>query len=140
MERRVLSIGLADLTGWQQAIAGQPLEAVGNLLEEAYGRAGDAIVDNGARVHKYMGDAVMFVADSAASAVAAAHAIAATGPFRIGDRDLRFRVGVASGEVITGEFGHSSLRRWDLFGDVVNRTVDLLAEAKVSPSQVAIAS
>ena len=108
------------------------------LLQAAYAQAGDAIVANGGQIRKYMGDAILFTVPEAGGAARAARAIAESGPYRVAEWELRFRVGVASGEVAVTTVGHSSLLVEDIIGHTVNRAAQMLEAAKASPTGVAL--
>lgn len=136
-ERRTLTVGFADMTGFMRLVDGQSEEAVADLLQRAYEVVGDAVVRRGGRVWKYLGDAVMFSCPEARGAAAAAGEIAQHA-FSIGDGTARFHVGVATGEVVMGEFGHASFRNQDIFGHTVHRAAQLCDQAKRLPSQVAL--
>ena len=137
VERRELSVGMADMDGFMKAIEGHPDDAIADLVQRAYEGIGDAVVRHGGRVWKYLGDAVLFSCDTPAAATQAAHEIAQQ-RFKLGDRELRFHVGVATGPVVQGTFGHASFRNEDIFGHAIHRAVMLGAEAKRNDSHVAL--
>src|SRR5262245_59841278 len=138
MERQRLSVGFADMMGFARAAETTSDEAILATLQQAYASAGDAIVAHGGRINKYIGDAVMFVVPDPAGAARAASAVADTGPFVLGEAELRYRVAVATGEVVAGRIGHPSLEQEDVFGHTVHRAARLLAEAGRSPGRVTL--
>lgn len=130
------SIGFADLTNWTRAAESLGDEGAVGLLEDAYKVAGDAIEKHGGSIHKYMGDAVMFVFSDAASAMAAAREIVAF-QRTISGLDVHFSAAVATGDVLQVQLGHPSKRMDDIIGATVNRAGKLLAVAQRSPDRVA---
>jgi adenylate cyclase len=141
LRRERITVGFADLGGFMKAVEGVSDAEIGAALQDAYTQAGDAIVRHGGRILKYLGDAILFRFDDAPGAVRAAHEIAATGPFRAGADapEMRFHVALATGDVVSGTFGHSSLRGEDMFGHVIHRAATtLLREAKQRPDHVAL--
>lgn len=135
IERRTLTVGMADMSGFMRLVEGQSEEAVADLLQRTYEAIGDAVVGRGGRVWKYLGDAVLFSCPDARSAAGAAQEIAAQ-RFPIGQGEGRYHVGVATGDVVIGQFGHASFRNEDIFGHTVHRAAVLSNRAKQEPSQV----
>ena len=98
------------------------------FIQGYYEVCGDAVVRRGGEIIKYIGDAVLVIFPEGKEEDAIRAAIEA----RKGFQDLRERlkikhpvemeVGIGSGTVTIGEFGHSSHREIDLFGEVVNET------------------
>ncbi len=107
-ESAVLAVGFADLVGFTRLSQRLDDTELAALIEGFEAMASDAIVVNGGRVVKMIGDEVMWSAQPAASSEIAL-LLAET----FDDPDLPgARVGVASGRVIT--------RAGDLFGPTVN--------------------
>ena len=129
IQKRELSVGMADMDGFMKAVEGHSEEAIAGFLQQAYEGVGDAVVRQGGRVWKYLGDAVLFSCDTPAAAAKAANEIAAQ-RFPIGANQVRFHVGVATGPVVIGTFGHASFRNEDFFGHTIHRAAMLSNEAK----------
>jgi adenylate cyclase len=137
LEVHQLSIGFADMDGFMKVAEGGTDADVAALVQATYRAIGDAVLRNRGRVRKYLGDAVMFSCPDPASAVKAAHEIAAL-RFRHRDQEVRFHVSVATGTVVGGTFGHSTHRHEDIFGHTIHRAAILGREAKADPSHVAM--
>lgn len=97
------------------------------FLQIVYEELGDVIVEHGGEILKYLGDAILciFSADSENQAVECALELRKTFSDVVGGRDLsseiELEIGIGSGEVGVGVFGHKSLRQKDVFGEEVNR-------------------
>jgi len=138
MGRMPFSVGFADLAGFGAATRALGDEAAVTLLDEAFAAAGEAITARGRRIRKYVGDSILFTFIHPQSAAAAAAEIAASFRREVADTVVRFRVSVATGEVVVAIVGHPSWRVEDVFGETVNRAAWLLDEAARSPSGVAL--
>ena len=104
--------------------------SAGNLhsfLQEMYEGLGDIIVAHGGRIVKYLGDAMLcvFPAGCENEAVECSLRLRLAFSGLVSRRglppDTELEVGIGSGEMVTGVFGHRSLRHWDVFGPEVNR-------------------
>jgi adenylate cyclase len=133
-----MSVGFADLAHYARMVDVLGAEAALDVVQEALEAAGDAIVSRGGRIWKYIGDAILFTFDDPRSAAQAAAAIAAGYRRDIGPLVVRYRVAVATGEVVVCEIGHVSLRAQDVMGPTVNRAARLVQEAHRSASGVAL--
>lgn len=133
-----MTVGFADLTHYTRTVELLGSEPALALVEEAFASAGDAIVRHGGRIRKYLGDALLFTFDDPVSAARAATEIA--GGFRkeIGSLLMRYRVGIATGEVLECELGHRSFRTRDIMGQTVNRAALLLKDAGQRESGIAL--
>ncbi len=141
LKRERVTVGMADMDGFMAGVEGATETEIGQALQESYDQSGDAIVRHGGRIMKYLGDAILFRFDDAAAAVRAAHEIVATGPFRAGanPHTMRFKVALATGDIVSGVFGHSSLRGEDMFGHAIHRAAtELMREARQRPDRVAM--
>jgi class 3 adenylate cyclase len=134
---RTLTIAFADMrefmvliraVGWERAIA---------ATQTAMEAIGDIVIQHGGQIRKYLGDAVLMSFADARPAIAAARAIA---QYRqvVDNHEIRFGVGVATGEVLVTPFGHATNRIEDVFGDPVIRALDLLKEAHTHPDGMAL--
>jgi class 3 adenylate cyclase len=97
------------------------------LLQEVYERLGDTIVAYEGEIIKYMGDAMLclFPAGSENEAIACAIELRKAYSDLVSranlSQDTELEIGIASGKVTVGIFGHKSLRQKDVFGEEVNR-------------------
>jgi len=115
---RELAVGFADLVGYTALSRTLSPTELARLLRRFEEAATNAVDAHGARVVKQIGDEVMFVAESASSGAATAHALADV--FAASDLPP-VRVGVAYGSVLT--------QSGDYYGEVVNRAARLVALA-----------
>src|SRR5262245_43809533 len=120
-QRLLLTVLFADLRASLELVAGASLEAARVVLDAVLERMMDAVHQHGGTVNQVMGDGIMalFGAPRPASdharracdaAVAMQDAIARYALAQAGHRQVRIRVGIASGEVIVRSVG-SDLRR-----------------------------
>ena len=101
------------------------------FLQEVYEKLGDIIVAYQGEIIKYMGDAILciFPADSESQAVKCA--LESRKAFRdiVNARailhETELEVGISSGEVRVGLFGHRSLRQKDVLGEEVSRAATI---------------
>lgn len=83
-------------------------------------------MSHGGTIVKYLGDSMLCVFSDGAERQAVACALEMRPTFATLARqrdlppDTELEVGIASGEVATGVFGHRSLRMRDVFGEVVS--------------------
>jgi adenylate cyclase len=98
-----------------------------DFLQQVYEKLGDVIVEHGGDILKYMGDAILCIFPSGAEnqAVECALELRKTFSNIVGERylspEIELEIGIGSGEVGIGIFGHKSLRQKDVFGEEVNR-------------------
>jgi adenylate cyclase len=97
------------------------------FLQQVYEKLGDVIVEHGGEILKYMGDAILcvFPADSHDQSVECALKLRRVFSDVVSKTDLpsdvELEIGIGSGEVGVGVFGHESLRQKDVLGEEVNR-------------------
>lgn len=97
------------------------------FLQEMYEKLGDIIVEHGGTIVKYLGDALLcaFPADTENKAVDCALRLRQAFTQIVSHRRLsvetELEIGIASGQVATGTFGHRSLLQWDVLGEEVIR-------------------
>ena len=102
-----------------------------SFLQEMYERLGDIVVEHKGEIVKYMGDAMLcvFPAGRENEAVECSlkmrRAFSAIVSRRGLPPDTELEVGIGSGEVATGVFGHRTLRQRDVFGEEVNRAATI---------------
>jgi class 3 adenylate cyclase len=98
-----------------------------NFLQEMYEKLGDIVVDHQGEILKYLGDAILcvFLAGSEVRAVQCALELRKTFADMASRRglppDTELEIGIGSGKVAIGIFGHRSLQQKDVFGEVVNQ-------------------
>lgn len=115
-----VSVGFADIVSFTELSNSLDEEGIGDLVEVFEARCHDVVSTVGGRVIKSIGDAVLFVVPSAASAIEIGEGI-----IRVIGRDPRMpdvRVGISSGSVVT--------RMGDVFGPPVNMAARLTAVAR----------
>jgi class 3 adenylate cyclase len=97
-----------------------------HFLQVVFETLGEIIVSAGGEIIKYMGDAILsvFPAGTEKQAVGAALELRATFAQVAGRWDLppeiELEIGISTGRVGLGLFGHRSLRQKDVFGEAVN--------------------
>ena len=116
----------ADVHNYSQISHALGVDAYG-FLQEMYEKPGDAIVEHGGTIVKYLGDALLcvFPADAENEAVDCALKLRLAFAQIVSCRGLsvetELEIGVASGQVASGTFGHRSLLQWDVLGEEVIR-------------------
>jgi class 3 adenylate cyclase len=97
-----------------------------SFLQEMYEKLGDIIIAHGGAIVKYLGDALLcvFPAGTENEAVNCALKLRPAFAQIVSRRGLsvetELEIGVASGQVASGTFGHRSLPQWDVVGEEVN--------------------
>ena len=115
-----LTVGFADIVGFTALSNELSREKIGDLVELFEARCGDVVAANGGRLIKSMGDAVLFVNETAVGAFGTAE-----GVIKVVGRDKRMpdvRIGLATGSVV--------MRLGDVFGPPVNLAARLTAVAR----------
>lgn len=132
-ERKLATVLFADVVGFTSLAEQTDPEVVARLVDTAFRRLSDIVVDHGGTVDKYMGDSIMAVFgvptahdDDAERAVAAGLAMQQLGG------DLTFSIGVNSGEVMVTALGRPGDDT--VIGDAVNVAARL--EEVAAPGQV----
>jgi adenylate cyclase len=127
VDTRVLAVGFGDLVGSTELGTTRSLTELNAALDVFERTATDVIAATGGRVVKFIGDEVMFRAESAD--VACSSAIALVDAVRGDPRLPALRAGVAHGIVAS--------REGDFYGPVVNLAARL---TKLAPADGLIAS
>ncbi len=124
MERVRRVVLFCDISGFMR-LSGSLGSDMPGFLQAFYDLVGNAVVDHGGTLIKYLGDAVLSVFPEGREADAVRCAIRQRQEFVVlvrayapGDA-ARLEAAVSSGEVVQGTFGHPSLRTEDVMGDVV---------------------
>jgi len=108
-------------------VARDPANDAAELIQSMYETLGDIIVGHDGEIIKYIGDAILcvFPGGSEVATVSAAlemrKALLRIKCWRRAGGDTELEVGIGSGPVQYGEFGHRSHRERDVFGETVNR-------------------
>lgn len=135
-----VSILFADLQGFTPYAEQAEPGALQRVLNEYFTRLVPLMEQQGGEVHQLIGDAIMVVfnkhGDQPEHAWLAARAAlvlqtTASEIARASSEWPRFRVGVNSGEVVTGVLGDRGHRKHDVIGDTVNLAARLEAQAPV---------
>jgi len=102
------------------------------LIQDYYVRVGESIVSYGGQIVKYMGDAILAVFNPGRELDAVESATGMREEYSLVlkkysvETDSDLEVGIGSGEVVTGTFGHPSLRVMDVFGTKVNEVAMIM--------------
>ncbi len=141
-----LTVLFADLVGFTAMTNEVGPERSYEIINGFFQKAREILVKHDAFIDKYIGDAVMAIfnvpiqsVDHARKALAAAVELQNSLPVlreRMG-RDLRVRVGIATGFARVGQVGSLDRRDYTAIGDVVNLASRL--EAAAQPGEIAIA-
>jgi class 3 adenylate cyclase/tetratricopeptide (TPR) repeat protein len=136
-ERRIVTVLFADLVGYTTLAERQDPESVKRLIDGCFERLVDDIVAFGGRVDKMMGDAILALfgapiahEDDAERAVRAGLRMQQTvTAYALLNRQdgLRMRIGINTGEVLTGTLAGSD---YTAMGDAVNAAARLQALAE----------
>jgi class 3 adenylate cyclase len=113
-----VGVGFTDLCGFTGLTQQLSMDSLSQLLSRFEEIASDVVNDHGGRLVKFIGDAVMFVATDAATAVLVAEGLVEAAR----ERDLIARAGVTVGPVLALD--------GDYFGPVVNLAARLVALAE----------
>jgi class 3 adenylate cyclase len=106
-------------------------DALPGFIQSFYQLVGDAVVSQGGRLLKYIGDSVLAVFPEGAEAAAVRSALAMRSGFPRIVPPLAAGIGtvlevaIGCGPVWHGVFGHGSLRMEDVFGETVSETAIL---------------
>jgi adenylate cyclase len=138
-ERRVVTVFFSDIAGFTSISEGMTPGGIVNLLNRYFTLMAQPITRSGGIIDKYIGDAIMafwcppFVEESEharRACFAALEQIAMLSEFqkempeltgfRKGLPQIRFRIGIATGEVVVGNIGSEQTRAYTVMGDTVN--------------------
>ncbi|MBK7939370.1 MAG: response regulator [Lewinellaceae bacterium] len=139
------TIVFIDICGFTAISEQEPPDVVVHLLNKYFDVIVKAVIAEGGYIDKFMGDAVLAVfrdKDHLARAIRAAMAVNACietiEDSGVPDFLPRVSIGVNTGDVVSGNVGSATLRRFDftVIGDVVNVAQRLQALAK--PGQILV--
>lgn len=137
MEKMRLTVGFADLTNYNLLLETIGIEKTYEYLQDIFKIAGDKIIQYGGKIRKYIGDTILFTFENPTNAVEASNEIA--GYIKeVGEISLRFKIGIATGEVMLVKLGHPSFVIEDILGNTVNRAARLVKTASEKESGVAL--
>ncbi len=137
-ERREISVVFADVRNFTRWAEARPPETVLTMLNHLWAMVLAVTAEHGGTVNQFMGDGVMIMfnapeiqPDHAIQALRCARALA---NLRSADSDLRFGVGVNTGEVVVGNIGAQERLSYTAIGTTTNVAHRLQAIAH--PGQV----
>lgn len=131
-ERREATVFFSDLAGFTDLSEKLQPEELVTFINAYLEETSECLLDHGAYVDKYIGDAVMAVfgapQDLADHALAACRAALAAQRkldginerFAAGGRKLVMRIGLNTGDMIVGNLGSSRKKNYTVLGDTVN--------------------
>ncbi|MEM7441969.1 MAG: adenylate/guanylate cyclase domain-containing protein [Pseudomonadota bacterium] len=151
---RPLTVMFTDIESFTAQSEGMPADQVASFLNEHFGMLGGCIEAEGGTIDKFIGDALMAFwsaperqkdhADRACRAALAIRAcIEADNAKRVarGDKPVKVRIGIHSGDVVVGNIGAPGRVNYTIVGDAVNtgnRLEALGKEVTPDPSGVTI--
>lgn len=123
-----------DIAGFTSFSARHPPEHVIGVLDAFLAEATDAVSANGGIVMSYLGDgflvtfnAPISISEPARAAVNAARRLLDVAAAH----DFTIRVGIASGDLVTGTIGSADRQSFTVYGDAVNLAARLESQCKV---------
>jgi class 3 adenylate cyclase len=123
--RTAMVIAFIDLARFQIASRRLTDEALAQLVQDYYERVADGLKGAGGRVVKFMGDGALavFPIDRASQAVRAMILLKQEIDARMAKRKVATAlvIRVNAGDVMAGDYGPKSDRRFDVIGNAVNR-------------------
>ena len=125
------SILFADLCGFTAFYARHPEDAVARLIHQFYGSADWVVSAHGGAIDKYLGDGFMAVflgelhAQRAVVAAIELQGLWAHKQDADGMAPLQLKMGIDSGDVLTGVFGSGQRLTHTVFGQPVNQAAHL---------------
>jgi adenylate cyclase len=146
-QERDVTVMFTDIVGFTKICEDISPAAVGELLNDYFGRMADIVFEHEGTLDKFIGDAILAVfgapfdqPDHAERAVAAAldmrRELARFNVGRPGD-PIRMRIAINTGRALTGDLGSSKRKEFTTLGDVVN-TASRLESTVCEPDQIVI--
>ena len=133
MNKQRLTVCHADIERFNVATRNLSLDELVDFLQGYYELAGDVLLAHNGRMVRYMGDAVLALFDPGKEEIAcrAMWALSQAYDHYIEDRGSdakvsRLAVGIATGEVVVGQFGHPQMLAYDVLGRTVTVASALL--------------
>lgn len=136
VERARITVWTCDIRGFARYCeeTGDPMLIV-DMLNRFFGALGRPILDNGGRIDKYVGDNILaYFHDATSAAGVALAAIDMVDQLNIErehlhERILKIGIGLATGEVVTGNVGFAGKLEHTIIGPTVNRACRLVGKA-----------
>jgi adenylate cyclase len=129
-QERDVTVMFCDLVGFTSLCRQSGPQAIGDLLDEFFGRMADVVFAHDGTLDKFVGDALLAVfgapfeqPDHAVRAVNAALAMRRELSVVNAEREgqpIRMRVAINSGRALAGDLGSPKRREFTVLGDVVN--------------------
>ena len=146
-QEREVTVMFTDIVGFTKLCEHMEPVAIGELLNNYFGRMADIIFEHEGTLDKFIGDAILAVfgapfdqSDHAERCVAAAmamrHELARINEER-GGPPIRMRIAINTGRALTGDIGSPKRKEFTVLGDVVN-TASRLEGAVAKPDQIVI--
>jgi len=146
-QERDVTVMFTDIVGFTEICEHMAPAAVGELLNDYFGRMADIVFEHEGTLDKFIGDAILAVfgapfdqPDHAERAVAVAldmrAELARFNAGRPGD-PIKMRIAINSGRALTGDLGSSKRKEFTTLGDVVN-TASRLESNVCQPDQIVI--
>ena len=146
-QERDVSVMFTDIVGFTKICEHMAPAAIGELLNDYFGRMADIVFEHEGTLDKFIGDAILAVfgapfdqPDHAERAVAAALDMRRElMRFNAGrpDDPIQMRIAINSGRALTGDLGSSKRKEFTTLGDVVN-TASRLESTVCEPDQIVI--
>ena len=120
-----------DLHEFSKIMKADPSGSI-DLIQAYYDNLGEDIVFGGGRIVKYLGDAILalFPKGNEIAAVEAALKMRSAYARLLKEHSVsvtsEVEIGIGAGDVVSGIFGHESLRCFDIFGDTVNEVAMIM--------------
>src|ERR1051325_3835532 len=140
-----MTVVFADLSSFTEMTGSLGATATYSVVDEFLRLASTTLINHGAFIDKYIGDAVMALfnvpikrADHAAAAVAASAKLQELLP-ELSERlgmPLHASIGIASGFARVGRLGSDDIKDYTAIGDVVNQAARLQAQA--GPTEILV--
>jgi len=133
----------ACLQGFLERTASQPLEQIAQELEEFYRECGDVLFSAGGEVARFVGDGVLayFSVGQTCKAILSAQNLSEkveSWKLRWNVKQLGFGVGIHTGEVMIGSFGHPARKGLDILGHPVALAALLARRGSLFVSRTAL--
>ena len=147
-QERDVSVMFCDIVGFTTMCEHAEPQAIGEMLNDFFGRMAEVIFEHDGTLDKFIGDAILAVfgapfeqadhADpggrrGAGDAARAGRARTREHP----ERPLRMRIAINSGRALTGDIGSPKRREFTVLGDVVN-TASRIESQVAQPDQIVI--
>jgi adenylate cyclase len=146
-QERDVSVMFCDIVGFTTLCQHAEPQAIGDMLNDFFGRMGEVIFEHDGTLDKFIGDAILAVfgapldqpdhATRAVSAAIAMRAELARANLERPNNPLRMRIAINSGRALTGDIGSPKRREFTVLGDVVN-TASRIEGAVAKPDQIVI--